>query len=257
MSTLSLPVSDGESRTYRTAILAYGVAVYTLFLAVFLYLIGFVTGLIVPRAIDGAATMPWAGAISINAALVGLFAIQHTIMARPAFKQWWTQIIPPAAERSTFVLTTCLILMLLFWQWQPLPGVVWHVEASWARGILLALSLGGFGIVLVSSFLIDHFALFGLRQVWTHFRGTSMPTASFTQHGFYRHVRHPLMTGFLIAFWVTPDMTVTRLCFALLFTAYIFKGMRIEESDLVAEIGPEYDAYRRNTPMLVPRFGRS
>jgi len=254
MTTLSLPST--ATREHRTAILAYGVAVYALFLVVFLYLIGFVTGVWVPRAIDGTVTLPWVGAVSINAALVGLFAVQHTIMARPAFKKWWTQIIPAAAERSTFVLTTCLILMLLFWQWQPLPGVVWHIESSWGRGILLALSLGGFGIVLISSFLIDHFALFGLRQVWTHFRSTEMPAADFTQRGLYRHVRHPLMTGFLIAFWATPDMTVTRLCFALFFTAYIFKGTRIEERDLVNEIGPAYDAYRRSTPMLLPRLGR-
>ncbi len=256
MSTLSLPVTNHETRHHRFAILAYGLIAYAVFQGVFLYMIGFIEGVVVPKTMNGPTTTAWPVALLMNVALVSLFAIQHTIMARPVFKAWWTRIIPPAAERSTFVLTTCLILILLFWQWQPLPGVVWHVDATWARGILLALSLGGFGIVLLTSFLIDHFALFGLRQVWTHFRGTDMPAAGFTQRSLYRFVRHPLMTGFLIAFWATPDMTVTRLCFALLFTAYIFKGTRIEERDLVSEIGPAYDTYRRTTPMLIPRIGR-
>ncbi len=256
MTSISLPVNERESRMQRIAILAYGIFAYAMFQGVFLYMIGFVEGGVVPKTMDGPPTAPWFMALLTNAALIGLFAVQHTIMARPAFKRWWTRIIPPAAERSTFVLTTCCILILLLWQWQPLPGVVWHVEATWARGMLLAFSLGGFGIVLVSSFLIDHFSLFGLRQVWTHYRGTDMPAAGFTQRGLYRYVRHPLMTGFLIAFWATPDMTVTRLCFALLFTMYIFKGTRIEERDLLDEIGPAYDAYRQSTPMLLPRIGR-
>jgi protein-S-isoprenylcysteine O-methyltransferase Ste14 len=191
-------------------------------------------------------------AVLINGLLLGLFAVQHAVMARPGFKAWWTRIVPAAAERSTFVLSTCVVLALLVWQWRPIEGIVWRVDWPMAAGFLYAVSFLGWGIVLYSSFLIDHFDLFGLRQVWFYFRGKQYTSHPFVERSLYRLVRHPLMLGFLIAFWATPNMTAGHLVFALLTTGYILIGTRIEERDLVQFLGDAYLSYRARTPGLIP-----
>ena len=183
----------------RTLVLAYGIVVYALFFGVFLYLIGFVEGAVVPKTVDSGEQGPFGVAVAINLAFIALFGVQHTIMARPAFKRWWTTIIPPAAERSTFVLVASVILAAMFFFWRPIDGVVWHVETPALRYVIYAISLGGFGIVLFSSFLIDHFDLFGLRQVWLPFRGQDYHAPRFAERSLYRWIRHPLMLGFLEA----------------------------------------------------------
>ncbi len=240
----------------RTAILAYGAIVYAYFLATFLYMFGFVENLWVPKSIDTGATTAWPLAVIINAALLGLFAVQHAIMARPWFKRWWTQYIPQAAERSTFVLVTCLILTLLVWQWRPLTAVVWTIDNPIAHALLTTLSLAGWALALYSSCLIDHFDLFGLRQVWLHYRGRDYTEHPFVEKAAYRFVRHPLMLGFLMAFWFTPHMTAGHLLFALLTTGYIMVGTWMEERDLLAKLGGAYAAYRRRTPSLIPSVRR-
>jgi protein-S-isoprenylcysteine O-methyltransferase Ste14 len=240
----------------RALVFAYGVAAYAAFLGTFLYLIGFVSGLVVPRSLDTAATAPMAEALSINTLLVALFGVQHAIMARRWFKARITRVIPKPAERSTFVLATCLVLGVLFWQWRPVGGVAWHVEAEWARGVVLAIAACGWLLVLYSTFLIDHFELFGLRQVWMFLRGKEDRGARFVARSAYKLVRHPLMLGFLIAFWAAPTMSVSHLMFAILLTAYVLIGIRIEERDLVRGLGQAYVDYRRRTPMLIPRLGR-
>lgn len=235
----------------RVLIFLYGVASYLAFFGTILYAIGFTTRLVVPKAInDGEAVGPLT-AVVIDCLLLGLFAVQHAVMARPAFKDWWTKIIPTAAERSTFVLVSSLILLLTFWQWRPLPGVVWAVEQPVA-GVLLATSLVGWALVFYSTFLIDHFDLFGLRQVSLHLLGREYHHPPFSDHALYRWVRHPLMAGFLIAFWFTPLMTYGHLLFAALTTGYILIGIQMEERDLVTFLGAPYEEYRKRTPMLVP-----
>ena len=191
-------------------------------------------------------------AIIINSLLLGLFAVQHAVMARPWFKQRWTRIIPEPMERSTFVLAASLCLLLLYVFWQPMPQTIWHIEAPIARAILIGLSLLGFGIVLYASFLIDHFDLFGLRQVVLHFRGQAYTQKAFMERSFYRFVRHPLMLGFLIAFWFTPTMTYGHLLFAVMTTLYIFVGIQMEERDLVRMHGDKYLGYRKRTSMVMP-----
>jgi protein-S-isoprenylcysteine O-methyltransferase Ste14 len=249
-------VAPQASPLARGATLAYGLVVYLLFLGVFLYTIGFVEGFGVPVTVDGGRAAPLAEALLVNGGILALFAVQHTVMARSAFKRVWTRIIPPAIERSTFVLATSLILVALFAQWRALPGVVWALEGP-AAWILRAISFAGFGIVLVSTFLIDHFALFGLAQVVRYFRGTQAPEARFEERWFYRYVRHPLMLGFLIAFWATPVMSYGHLFFAVMVTGYILVGTHIEERTLVAEHGESYRAYRRRVPMFLPRIRTS
>jgi protein-S-isoprenylcysteine O-methyltransferase Ste14 len=236
----------------RIAIFLYGAVAYSIFFGTFLYAIGFVENLGVPKSIDGGEQGPVLRAVVVNLSILGLFAVQHMIMARPGFKRWWTRIIPEAMERSTFVLLASLILILLFWQWRPINAVVWEVGHPVARALLLTLSLAGFAIVLYSSALIDHFDLFGLRQVWLHLRRRAYAQHPFMERSLYRLVRHPLMLGFLIAFWSAPTMTVGHLLFALGTTGYILIGTRMEERDLVALHGEEYEAYRRRTAMLVP-----
>jgi len=238
-------------------VLIYGVAVYALFLGTFLYAIGFVAGALVPKGInDGAQPASVWRALLVNAGLLALFAVQHTIMARPAFKARWTALIPAAAERSTFVLATCLLLGLIFWQWQPLTGVVWHLDGA-AAAALWAGSALGWGLVLLSSFLIDHFDLFGLRQVAMHARGVPYTKPVFQENWLYRMVRHPLLLGFLIAFWCTPHMTWGQLQFALVISLYVFLlGTVVEERDLVAEHGEAYAAYQRRVPKLIPFLKR-
>lgn len=239
----------------RLSILLYGVACYAVFFATFLYAIGFVGNLFVPRAIDGAPAVSFVEALLTNLGLLSLFAIQHSVMARPAFKRWWTGLVPPATERSTYVLASSLALIVLFAGWQPMGGVIWHVTAPLGEAILYTLFAFGWALVLVSTFLINHFDLFGLRQSWLAFRGKPYTALPFKQPLLYRMVRHPLYVGWLFAFWATPTMSAAHLLFALLTTAYILVAIRLEERDLVAA-HPEYARYRERVPMLVPRLPR-
>ncbi|MEJ1095113.1 MULTISPECIES: methanethiol S-methyltransferase [unclassified Pseudoxanthomonas] len=238
----------------RVFALLYGAACYTVFLAAFLYAIPFVAGFGVPKHIDNGVAVSLPLALGINLTLLTLFALQHSIMARPAFKRWWTRFVPAVVERSTFVLATSLVLALLFWQWRPLPQLIWDVEGEAARWILFGLSAVGWLLVLASTFLINHFDLFGLRQVWRHARGQGpAPEAPFVVRALYRIVRHPIMLGFLIAFWATPTMSLGHLLFAAVTTGYILVAVKfLEERDLVARYGETYRAYQRQVPMLLP-----
>ncbi len=236
----------------RITIFAYGLIAYLVFLIAFLYAIGFVGGIVVPKTIDsGEVTAPLT-AILINVLLMGLFAIQHSIMARPWFKRVWTRIVPAAAERSTFVLLASLILLLLYWQWRPLPTSVWTVENEIAVAILQGLFWFGWAVVLVATFVINHFDLFGLRQVWLNLSGNPYRYLPFRVTSMYRVIRHPIMFGFIVAFWATPSMSQGRLLFAAVTTAYILVAIRIEERDLIAVHGERYTAYRSAVPALVP-----
>jgi protein-S-isoprenylcysteine O-methyltransferase Ste14 len=230
----------------------YGTLCYALFLIVFLYLIGFVGGLLVPRSVDDAIGAPVGLAVVIDVALVALFGLQHSVMARPAFKRWWTRIVPAPIERSTYVLIASLVLVLMFWQWRQLPAVVW--EVTWQPGRLVVWTLFwlGWAIVLASTFMIDHFELFGLKQVLGAWRARPPVETGFRVTLFYRVVRHPLMLGFLIAFWAAPTMTVGRLVFAASMTAFILIALQLEEHDLTATLGSRYAEYRRRVPMLIP-----
>jgi protein-S-isoprenylcysteine O-methyltransferase Ste14 len=236
----------------RILALAYGVASYLIFLATFLYAIGFVGNLIVPKSIDTGARSPIPVAALLDTLLLGLFAIPHSVMARPSFKRWWTQIIPLPMERSTYVLVSSLLLALVFWQWRPIPAVLWQVTLPAGRWLLLAIFWAGWAIALLSTFLIDHFDLFGLRQVYLHASGHPYTPISFKITGLYRYVRHPLMLGFLLAFWAAPTMTIGHLWFAASMTAYIVIALRFEERDLVGYYGETYQAYRRQVGMLLP-----
>lgn len=241
----------------RLLTLLYSVAAYAIFLATFLYAIAFVAGVGVPCHIDQGPAAAWPVAVAIDAALLALFAMQHSVMARPAFKRWWTRFVPVAMERSTYVLASSLALLLLFWQWRPLPWLVWHVEAPGARAALWALYAVGWLLVLSSTFLINHFDLFGLRQAWRHAHGLGpAPDAPFVTRAFYRVVRHPIMLGFLIAFWATPTMSTGHLLFAAMTTGYILFAVKLlEERDLVAHFGDTYRDYQRRVPMLLPWRG--
>jgi protein-S-isoprenylcysteine O-methyltransferase Ste14 len=210
----------------------------------------------VPVSIDGTPQVPLSQALLIDVVLLGLFAVQHSVMARPAFKRLWTRIVTPALERPVYVLASSLCLIAMFALWQPLGGVVWNLESPLARGLAHAAFGFGWGLVLVTTFLINHFDLFGLRQVWFALRGRPYRPLKFVQPGPYRLVRHPLYVGWLFAFWATPTMTAAHLVFALMTTAYILVAIRFEERDLVAEHGAAYEAYRRRVPMLVPGTAR-
>jgi protein-S-isoprenylcysteine O-methyltransferase Ste14 len=246
--------APARSGAARMGIMLYSLLCYVLFLIAFLYAIGFLFRLLVPKHINSGEPGPWQTALLINTGLLALFVVQHTVMARPAFKRWWTRIIPPAMERSTFVLAASLILLLLFWQWRPLPQAVWDVSGPAAWG-LHALAAFGWAMVLLSSFVISHFDLFGLRQGWLYFLGKVYRPVGFQLRGPYRMVRHPLMLGFLIAFWATPHMTAGHLFFAVMTTVYIFMGTWFEERDLVAEHGEAYLDYRRRVPSILPIKG--
>jgi protein-S-isoprenylcysteine O-methyltransferase Ste14 len=232
--------------------LFYGLAAYLAFFATILYAIGFVGNLVVPKTIDGEPQSSFLNAILVNALLLLLFALQHSIMARPAFKRWFTKIVPAHLERSSFVLLASLCLMLMMWQWQPIGGIVWSTENQTIRTILLIVYLIGWGIVFLSTFLINHFDLFGLRQVWLYFRGKSYKELPFRLPFFYRLVRHPLYLGFLIAFWSTPVMTIAHLLFAILTTGYILTAIQLEEKDLLRSFGDKYRIYKKWVPMIIP-----
>jgi len=236
----------------RLFVFVYGLIAYSAFLAAFLYLIGFVGNFAVPKSIDSGAPGGGTTAILVNVLLVGLFAVQHTIMARPGFKRWWTRFVPAPMERSTFVLVASLLLGLLYWQWRPLHGIVWSVDSPLLRGILTGLSFVGWGLVLYSSFLIDHFDLFGLRQVTLHLRTRPYRHHPFMERSLYKIIRHPLMAGFLIAFWSAPTMTEGHLLFAGLMTVYVLFGIHVEERDLLQMLGEDYRRYHARTPMLIP-----
>jgi protein-S-isoprenylcysteine O-methyltransferase Ste14 len=236
----------------RILVLLFGVLCYAIFLCAFLYQIGFVSNLLVPKSIDDGAVLRPLYAASIDVVLLSLFAIQHTIMARLAFKRWWTTIILPPVERSVFVLLSSLLLLLMNWQWKPLPDVVWHVENSIGQGLLYATAAFGWGLVLYATFLINHFDLFGLRQVWLYYRGQEYTPVRFKETVLYQWVRHPLMLGFIIAFWATPEMTQGHLLFAIVTTVYTLVAIHIEERTLVALHGDEYQRYQTRVSMIVP-----
>jgi protein-S-isoprenylcysteine O-methyltransferase Ste14 len=238
---------------HRFLLLTYGTLSYLLSLAALLYAVGFVGGFLTPTQLDGPRQGSLAAALAIDGGLLLLFAVQHSGMARPGFKRWLTRLVPGPAERSTYVLLSGVALLVLFWQWRPLGGVVWEVPGGAARAAILALYAAGWLTVLATTFLINHFDLFGLRQVWLAFRGVPYSSLNFATPWPYRVVRHPLYVGWLTVFWAAPTMTAAHLLFAVGMTAYILAAIRWEERDLVAA-HPEYAAYRRRVPMLLPRL---
>lgn len=234
----------------------YSAFCYAVFFLTFLYAVGFLGAFGVPRSVDaGGSASPTGIALAINLGLLGLFGVQHSLMARRGFKQAWTKLVPPAAERSSYVLASSLALILVYWQWRPMPEIVWQVDAPLARNALWALYGAGLLLVLVSTFLIDHFELFGLRQAYTHVRRVPASSARFRQPWPYRVVRHPLYVGWIVSFWATPAMTLGHLVFAIGASAYILAAIPLEERDL-ARLHPEYAAYRARVPMLLPRWKR-
>jgi protein-S-isoprenylcysteine O-methyltransferase Ste14 len=247
---------EGNSMGKRVAFFLYGFVSYAIFLGTFLYAIAFVGGFMVPATLDGEATAPLFEALAINVGLLGLFAVQHSVMARRWFKAWLTQFVSPVIERSTYVLCASLALLLLFAQWQPLGGLVWSVDDPAARTLLFVLFAWGWTQVLATTFLIDHFDLFGLRQVWRNLIGRPYTKPQFVMPAPYRVVRHPLYLGFLLAFWMTPRMTAAHLLFAVATTAYIVLAIQFEERDLVHEHGLAYQEYRQRVPMLIPGLRR-
>jgi protein-S-isoprenylcysteine O-methyltransferase Ste14 len=240
----------------RAVIFLYGLASYLSSLAIFGYLAGFLGNIGVSRSIDAPPDGPFGTALVVNLGLLALFALQHSAMARPAFKRWWTRFVPEPAERSTYMLFTNACLALLFWQWRPMGGVIWDVHSPVGRGLLYTLYVAGWAIVFGSTLLINHFDLFGLRQVWLHLRGRPYTHLPLKAPGLYRHVRHPLYVGWLIVFWATPTMTAAHLLFALVTTAYILVAIQLEERNLVEFHGRAYVDYRRRVPMLIPRLLR-
>jgi len=238
----------------RIAILFYGLASYLLFLGVFIYGMGFIGGYATPTALDAQPTQPLGRALATDLGLLSLFAVQHSGMARPAFKRWWTRIVPESAERATYVLLSSLAMVALYASWQPIGGVVWSVDSMLGREAVLSLYLFGWLLLLYATFLIDHFDLFGLAQVWRQFRNKPYVAPQFHTPSLYRLVRHPLYVGWLIIFWAAPVMTTAHLVFALMTTAYILAAIQLEERDLVRAFGDDYVRYRSRTGMLLPKL---
>ncbi|MGV9798289.1 methanethiol S-methyltransferase [Mycobacterium sp. NPDC003449] len=236
----------------RILTIGYGAVSYLVFVVAFLYAIGFVGDFVVPRTVDAAVAAPPVEAVIVNLLLLSVFAVQHSVMARPGFKRRWTRVVPPAVERSTYVLLSSLALLLLYWQWRTMPAVVWEVESAAGRWVLWALFWLGWLTVLASTFMIDHFDLFGLRQVWRDGSRKTYHEPGFRSVLLYRVIRHPIMLGFIVAFWATPTMTAGHLLFAAVSTAYIVAAIQLEERDLVATLGDTYRDYRHRVPMLVP-----
>jgi protein-S-isoprenylcysteine O-methyltransferase Ste14 len=233
--------------------LVYGTAVYVFFLCTFVYAIGFVGGVFVPKTVDSGTPAPLVEALAVNFLVLGIFAFQHSLMARRSFKRWWTQIVPPAVERSTYVLAATLALALLLWQWRPITEpVIWSLEDPAAVNAIWVIFWLGWGVLLLATFLINHFELFGLRQVFSRLLGRDIPEAEFRTPLLYRYVRHPIYLGFVLAFWATPVMTAGHLMFATGGTGYILVGIWFEERDLVAQFGERYHRYREQVGMLIP-----
>jgi methanethiol S-methyltransferase len=255
MSQIQALNDDARSQGHligRIVAFLYGVVTYVFFFVTFLYAIGFVEGLVVPKTIDSGTPGPTMQALIVNLILMSIFAVQHSVMARPQFKRAWTKLVPPSVERTTYVLFATAALALLIWQWQPMPAPIWTIANSGVATAVTALSLLGWLIVLSSTFLINHFELFGLHQVANNLSGRAMPAPRFRTPLFYRFVRHPIYLGFIIAFWAAPTMTVGHLLFAAVTTAYIFVGIWLEERDLVDLFGDQYRAYKRRVSMLLP-----
>ncbi|MEO0971996.1 MAG: methanethiol S-methyltransferase [Pseudomonadota bacterium] len=239
----------------RLLVFGFSLVAYAVFFATFLYAIGFIGNVLVPKSIDSVPQLPLLQALAVNAGLLLVFALQHSVMARPAFKRWWTSVIPASAERSMYVLASSLALMLLFWGWQPMGGVIWEAQGAWSSGAMVAVYLGGWLLLLAATFMLDHFELFGLRQGWDALRQQQSADPRFRTPWLYAHVRHPIYVGWLLIVWATPTMTVAHLVFALGCTGYILVGTWLEERDLVAAHA-EYAAYREQVPALAPSLRR-
>ena len=239
----------------RIVVFVYGIACYGVFFATLLYAIGFLGNFGVPKSIDSGPEGSTATALAIDGALLALFALQHSIMARPWFKRAWTRIVPDPVERSTYVLFSSVALLLMFWQWRPIGGIIWEIDGGIARTIILGLYVTGLLVVLLSTFLINHFDLFGLRQVYLYMAGRKYTHLEFRTPFFYRYVRHPLYFGWLLTFWSAPVMTVAHFFFAAMTTAYILVAIRFEEADLITVHGEKYRQYREQVPMIVPALG--
>jgi len=238
------------------AAVIYGIVAYGFTLGTLLYLVGFVGNLIVPKSIDSGTAGPILQSMIVDTMLIGLFALQHSVMARRGFKRWWTGIVPPSVERSTYVLATSFVLLTLYWQWQPIPALVWTVHSPTAAGVLEGIFWLGWAVLVGSTFLLSHFELFGLSQVFGRLFGKQPSDAQFRAPLLYRHVRHPIYLGVLLAVWATPAMTVGHLLFSVAITAYILVGIQLEERDLIQQFGDQYRRYRQHAPMLVPLPGR-
>ncbi len=241
----------------KSIVFLYGVIAYLIFLVAFLYAIGFVGNFIVPKSIDSGTETTFMQAFLVNAILLGIFAIQHSVMARPAFKKWWTSIISPVIERSTYVLLSSLALILIYWQWQPMTSIVWEVENQTVSLILKGIYLFGWLVVFLSTFMINHFDLFGLKQVFENLGNKQSQQAGLKLNFFYKIVRHPIMLGFIIAFWATPVMTLGHLIFSITTTLYILIAIKFfEEKDLLKTHGKEYEEYQKKVPMIIPFIGK-